>query len=118
MAKYLAILMISIAIAACAGAAPAAELCQPPGPPPDQSLRPAAPIKPPTPACINEVTRVANCKVSVLKAYNAGIDDYNAALNKFNVDANAYIDALNHWARSAGEYGNCEVQQLNREVAR
>jgi hypothetical protein len=118
MNKHLAAFMISAAIAAYAGGASAAELCQQPGPPPDQSLRPVAPVKPPTPSCVNEETRVANCKVSVLKAYNAGIDGYNAALRKFNVDANAYIDALNHWARSAGDYGNCEVQELNREVAR
>ena len=118
MAKHLAAFMISAAIATYAAGVSAADFCQAPGPPPDQSLRPAAPVKPPTPPCVNEETRVAHCKVSVLTAYNAGIDQYNLALNKFNTDAAAYIDALNRWARSAGEYGNCEVQALNREVNR
>jgi hypothetical protein len=37
-------------------------------------------------------------------------------LAKFNTDGNAYIDALNHWGRSAVDYTNCEVQALNRAV--
>jgi hypothetical protein len=117
MPKHFVALTFSAALAAYAGSACAAELCQPPGPPPDQSLRPVAPVKPVRPTCINEVTRISTCRPSVLNAYNAGINDYNAALSKFNLAGNAYIDALNHWTRSAGEYGNCEVQALNREVS-
>ena len=107
---------ISALVLAGAGAACAAELCQQPGPPPDQSLRPVAPVKPVRPSCINEETRMSTCRPTVLKAYNASVDAYNVALAKFNTDGNAYIDALNHWGRSAVDYTNCEVQALNRAV--
>jgi hypothetical protein len=108
------VLAFSLALAAPAGAA---ELCQAPGPPPDQSLRPVAPTKPPTPSCINQETRMSSCRPAVFKAYNASVDAYNEAMIRFNRDGNGYIDALNHWSRSAVDYANCEVQQLNREVA-
>jgi len=59
---------------------------------------------------------MSTCRPTVLKAYNASVDAYNVALAKFNTDGNAYIDALNHWGRSAVDYTNCEVQALNRAV--
>jgi len=105
----------SVALAAFAGAACAAELCQAPGPPPDQSLQPVVPVKPATPPCV-KAAQASGCRQSVIKAYNASVDDYNVAMAKFNLDGNAYIDALNHWARSGVDYANCEVQRLNRQV--
>jgi len=116
MFKRVTAFTFAAALTAFAGTASAAELCQAPGPPPDQSLRPVAPIKPVTPSCVNPDTRIANCRPAVLKAYNASVDAYNMAMNKFNADGNVYIDALNHWARSSGDYANCEVQRLNREA--
>ena len=116
MFKHFAVLTVSAALAAFAGGAGAAELCQAPGPPPDQSLRPVAPTKPETPSCVDPVTRAANCRPAIIKGYNLKIDAYNTAMTKFNADGNAYIDALNQWARSGVAYANCEIQRLNREA--
>lgn len=113
--RFLA-LTFSAALSAYAGDASAAELCQAPGPPPDQGLRPVAPIKPAIPSCASSATRADNCRPAVIKAYNANVDAYNTAMIKFNADGNAYIDALNQWARSGVAYANCEIQRLNREA--
>ncbi len=117
MFKRFVAVTVSAVLALSAGAAGAAELCQAPGPPPDQSLRPIAPVKPATPACVNPVTRMATgCRQTVIKTYNADIEAFNLGMNKFNADGNAYIDALNHWARAGVEYANCEIQALNRSA--
>jgi hypothetical protein len=105
--------LVSVAVLAAAGVASAADLCRFPGPPPDQSLRPALPPKPVEPSCINPATHVSTCSAVEIKIFNAAVTDYNGKLAKFGVDAHAYADALNRWQRSVDDYASCEVGLLN-----
>lgn len=105
--------LLAGAVLASANVALSAEVCALPGPPPDQSLRPKKPVAPIEPSCIDRATRRSTCRPKVLDAFNASVDTYNAQLDKFNLDARVYIDALNRWQRTTEDYANCEVNLLN-----
>jgi hypothetical protein len=95
--------------------APVAQICQAPGPPPPQTLRPTHPVKPVQPSCIEAGTMISHCRPAVLNAFNASVEDYNAKLRRYNADAHLYVDQLNHWSQSAVDYANCEIDVMNRE---
>ena len=72
------------------------------------------PPAPQLPACINPQTMIGNCRKPVYERYRQSVSSFNAALEDYNRVTRSYVDGLNAWMIASGQYGQCEVDRVNR----
>jgi len=64
------------------------------------------PSKPSVPFCVNEWAKTHTCDDWEINSYNSAIQDYNRQVE-------AYIEALRRYVDEAVEYANCEIGSLD-----
>lgn len=81
------------------------------------AVRPALPpAPPPPPACVNVNRGTHTCKKPQITAYEAQQDAYRQAVRAYNEQSRAYVNQLNKWMTSVGDYQECEIDALNKDV--
>jgi hypothetical protein len=110
----MAALVLAFASPAFGQAGSEAHTCVAPTPP--TQLQVTAPVRPTLPTCVDPKTKLSRCSAKVN-------DDYNQRINAFNVDmtraaktADGYIDQLQAYDRAARDYGNCEIDRINKTM--
>ncbi|RVU20558.1 hypothetical protein [Methylobacterium oryzihabitans] len=89
-------------------AGPAGAACTAPSPPP-AAEKPAKPVLPPKPACLDAK---AGCPGWEAYTYGDQIKAYNAQLGPFRTGAEAYAGKLKAFVDASVAYANCEMKTL------
>lgn len=91
--------------------------CTPPLATPDDAQRPRnPPVAPTLPSCVDPQTRISHCRKADIDRYNAAMTTFNANVMAWNDEARRYVDSMNAWTTSAGDYAHCEIDVLNAET--
>jgi len=70
--------------------------------------RPAKPVRPAVPSCVNESRGTHTCNNRALNAYEAANREYQAAFNIYVAQVNSYLQKLQAYTRQAVTYAECE----------
>lgn len=78
-------------------------------------MRPEKPVRPATPACVDEARRRHTCSARVIRDYDAAMDRYEAAFNAHVDQVNGYVEALNRYVVAVNDYAACERKAIMPE---
>jgi len=98
-------LLTSTAVAQDAASVEAAT-CTLPTPPAIE--RPVKPSRPPVPSCVNEARGTHTCRRNVITEYEASLERYGVQFNAYVESVNGYIARLNGYSVQALAYAECE----------
>lgn len=71
------------------------------------------PIEPTVPYCVNQYAKTHTCDDFTIDSYNNALRDYRSAVQRYNLDLDAYVSKWKQYVDEAVDFAKCEIKRVS-----